>query len=487
MIRKLLKQFAYLAGYGLVGALAVIVVVYSLRLSSLPDLAVWHTAKLTSEFRARDAATVRTLDDYRALEVRLFAELQENIYDRVAPQDRRRYGRYSRGSVADPLAQTVNWNRTFELATQDPRGGVLLIHGLSDSPYSIRALAERLNAKGFHVLGLRLPGHGTAPSALTDVRWEDWAAAVRLAARHLSREIGAGKPLHMVGYSTGAALAVEYAVAREEGEDLPRVDRTVLLSAAIGVSPAAGLAVWQERIGRVIGLQQLAWTDIVPEYDPYKYNSFPVNAADQIYRLTQRIGKGLTSASRPSTTFPGILAFQSAADATVSTPAVIAAFFRSLIPGKHELVLFDINRRADVTDLYRPGTPEVREQLLRGPALPFELRIVGNAGSDTSKISIVHRKSSGETTEASTDLTWPAGVFSLSHVALPFAPDDPVYGADHPVNHKQIYLGATELRGENGVLAIAPTNLVRQRYNPFFDYMAGRIEQFLLDAKASQK
>lgn len=482
MIRKLSKQFAYLAGYGLIGALGAIVAVYSIRLESLPDLAVWHTAKLESEFRAADASTVRTLDDYRALEVRLFKELQEKVYDHVTPEDRRRFGRYSRGSIADPLAQTVNWNRTFELATHNPRGGVLLVHGLSDSPYSMRALGERLNANGFHVVGLRLPGHGTAPSALTDARWEDWAAAVRLAARHVAREIGPGKPLHLIGYSTGAALAIEYGLAQERGEDLPRIDRVVLLSAAIGVSPAAAFAVWQERVGALFGIPDLAWTDIVPEYDPYKYNSFPVNAAVQIHALTRAIQEGLASVPKPVKTFRRILGFQSVADATVSTPALIGVFLGAVAPGRHELVLFDINRHTDLTDLYRPGAPEVRDQLLRGPSLPFDLRIVGNASGDTDRISIVYRKWTGEISEEPTVMTWPRGIFSLAHVALPFPPDDPVYGAQSTGSRKLIYLGAPEMRGETGVLAIPPASQTRLRHNPFFDYMAGRIEQFLLEA-----
>ena len=43
----------------------------------------------------------------------------------------------------------------------------LLIHGLTDSPYSMRALAGSLHARGFEVTVLRLPGHGTLPSMMT--------------------------------------------------------------------------------------------------------------------------------------------------------------------------------------------------------------------------------------------------------------------------------------------------------------------------------
>jgi len=483
MIRFLLRHLGALIGYSLLGGVVVLVLGFKLRLDAMPDLAVWHTAALDADFRASNGAGVRSLDDYRALEARLFAELDAEVYGRVSLEERRALNRFARGSVADPATQPVNWNRTFELTTGDPRGAVLLLHGLSDSPYSMRALAERLNARGFHVVGLRLPGHGTAPAGLLDVHWRDFAAAVRLAARDLAQRAGGGRPLHIVGYSMGAALAVEYALARAQGEDLPAVARMVLLSPAIGVSPAAGLAVWQKRAGVLLGLDKLAWTEIVPEYDPYKYNSFTANAGEQMHAITRSIAERLDRAagSGAPAQFPRILAFQSVADATVSTPALIAAFFRSTVPGRHELVLFDINRQADAAALYSPGVADVRQQLLSGPPLPFDLTIIANANEQTERLAAVHRKAAGGDVEQQyVDLAWPNGVFSLSHVALPFAPDDPVYGSRRPSSRERIYLGAVDVRGERGVLAVSPANLIRLRHNPFFEFMTRRTEQFLL-------
>ena len=77
-----------------------------------------------------------------------------------------------------------------------------------------------------------------------------------------------------------------------------------------------------------------------------------------------------------------------------------------------------------------------------------------------------------------TDLEWPLHVFSLSHVALPFPPDDPVYGAGPPKDGR-IYLGQPELLGERGFLTVPPTVLMRLRHNPFFPYVERRIEAFL--------
>jgi hypothetical protein len=66
-------------------------------------------------------------------------------------------------------------------------------------------------------------------------------------------------------------------------------------------------------------------------------------------------------------------------------------------------------------------------------------------------------------------------VFSLSHVALPFPPSDPLYGNVPPQDRQQLFLGAQALQGERGVLRIPADFLLRLRYNPFYDYLEQRV------------
>ena len=143
----------------------------------------------------------------------------------------------------------------------DPRGAVLLLHGMSDSPYSLRALGEALYQQDLHILGLRLPGHGTAPSGLLDVKWQDMAAAVRLAMAHLQGAVGATS-VHIIGYSTGAPLALDFTLTAEQDDTLALPASLVLISPAIGVSPAAALATWKRRLSYLPGLAHLAWLDM---------------------------------------------------------------------------------------------------------------------------------------------------------------------------------------------------------------------------------
>jgi hypothetical protein len=69
-------------------------------------------------------------------------------------------------SSAKHALRAPQLERSFLFEAESPRLSALLIHGMSDSPYSVRSLAERLHASGASVVGLRVPGHGTAPSGL---------------------------------------------------------------------------------------------------------------------------------------------------------------------------------------------------------------------------------------------------------------------------------------------------------------------------------
>jgi alpha-beta hydrolase superfamily lysophospholipase len=469
--------------YGLAGAILTAIAGFIwLGVSGKPELKPWHTATLEEEFTQTDSARIRTLDDYRRLEDRLFAQLDREVYQRVADPDRLALSRYLHGSRADPTALPENANRTLVLESATARAGVVLVHGLTDSPYMFRALATRLHARGCSVVALRLPGHGTAPSALTTIDWRDWAAAVRLATKDLRARLPDKAPLYLMGFSTGAALSVEYSLARLEGEDLPRLDGLVLLSPAIGVDPLAFLAIWQARLGTLPGLHKMQWLDLIPEYDPYKYNSFPVMAGHQIYLLTRVIDERLTrlSVKGPVHGFPRTLVFQSVADATVSPLAVVHVFLGRLAAEGHELVVYDINRRADATPLLRQDARHPAELLLRGERRPFGVTLLTNESETSANLVALHRSADGTLGEAAPiGLAWPTGMFSLSHVALPIAPDDPVYGTERIAGLKQVYLGRLELAGEQGLLAFPANVLIRVRFNPFFFDAEHRIEAFL--------
>lgn len=479
MMRRIVREAAKALGYAVAGVLLAVVAAAVAYLEARPDLDVWHTTALDEEFRAgRDEVD---FTGYLALEERLFAELDREVFASVAAPDHRLINRFHRGSLSDAARWPRDWNRTVVLDRPAPRAGVLLLHGMSDSPYSLRNLAASLHERGAAVILLRLPGHGTAPSGLTRIQWEDLAAAVRLAMRELGRRAG-DAPLYIVGYSAGGALAIEYALGVLDGEDLPALEGIVLVSPAIGVARVAALAVWQSRIGWLLGLDKLEWNSIQPEYDPFKYGSFAINAGHQVYRLTREISARLDRLGRAGRLgdMPPVLAFQSVVDATVSTPALIGGLMARLPAGGHELVLFDLNRRAEVGPVLASDPAPLLAMLLADRSADYVLDLVTNATPDSAAVELrTRRPGVPEVIRAPLELAWPANVFSVSHVALPFPADDPLYGAGDGREATHIALGNLALRGERGVLQVPAAEMLRQRWNPFYPYLEQRVLGFM--------
>lgn len=474
IFKKMIRSALKLSLVSIVSMVLVLIVLLSIYIKGLPETAIWHTRVLTSEFSIE--SNINTFSAYLDLEKELFLELNQKMIQNLPDQGKTILNRFYKDSPSNPESTPENWNRSFVLETQSPEAGVLLLHGMSDSPYSLRNIGLRLNEQGAFVVGLRLPGHGTAPSGLVNTTWEDMAKAVKMSMEFLVKKTK-GAPVYIVGYSAGGALGIHYLLLALDDLSYKKCSGLVLISPAIGVAKVAALAKWQERLSTIPGWGKLAWTDILPEYDPYKYNSFAVNAGNQVYRLTNEVGR-LMSASKKRDTLkklPKILAFQSIADATVSTHALLDGLFLKLPENGHELVVFDINRTFGLKSLLSKNpVPEIH-QLLEQKNLDFTLSFITNKNDGDRHISL-YQKSAGasDLVIEPLGLSWPRAVYSLSHVALPFPKTDPIYGLLE-YTENGLNLGDIALRGERGLLKVSPASLLRLRWNPFYPYMEDRI------------
>src|SRR5262249_62098784 len=106
----------------------------------------------------------------------------------------------------------------------------------------------------------------------------------------------------------------------------------------------------------------------------------------------------------------------------------------------------------------------------------YRVTIVTNAASHTLEVSARDVAAGAGTAEDhALGLAWPRDLFSLSHVALPFPEEDPVYGnqaQDSPGG--PVALGLLSPRGERSVLTVPIDVLMRVSSNPFFPYVAQR-------------
>ncbi|PZU94330.1 MAG: hypothetical protein DI527_03845 [Chelatococcus sp.] len=475
-IVKLLKRAA--AGLVIVAVSLVGLRIYDSQRGA--PLEPWHT------YVPRELS-VAELDragwaDYLEAEAEAFAGVKAEVTQRLAPEERVPINRYFEGSPIHPAHFAQDWNRSYERQPEGkPVGAAVFLHGLTDSPYSLRHIARRYHERGFAVVAIRLPGHGTVPAGLTEVEWQDWAAATRLAVREARRLAGPAVPLHLVGFSNGGALALMYALEALEDPKLARPDRLVLISPMIGITAFARFAGLAALPAILPAFAKAAWLGLLPEFNPFKYNSFPVNGARQSHLLTQALQQRILRLARDGRLedLAPLLTFQSVMDFTVSTRAIISSLYVHLPANGSELVLFDLNRSAKFGPLLNSRADTLLDRMLPPAPRNFRLSVVTNADPGSSEV-VERVTEAGATGESVRDLglSYPRDVFSLSHVALPFPLTDGLYGmTPDPADNFGIELGSVAARGERGTLIVNLDSLLRMSSNPFYPYLLGRIEE----------
>ncbi len=114
--------------------------------------------------------------------------------------------------------QEVEMNSPYEIKPTQPNGkGILLVHGLSDSPWTFIDVGHSLAKSGYLVRTILLPGHGTRPADLIDADSDDWQALVAKHVQLLSQDI---EQVYLGGFSTGANLAFIHAQQDDQVQGL---------------------------------------------------------------------------------------------------------------------------------------------------------------------------------------------------------------------------------------------------------------------------
>jgi esterase/lipase len=346
-------------------------------------------------------------------------------------------------AATDTLDRIIDGNAPFELRpvgayppgqNKPYRRGILLIHGLTDSPYFMRHLAAFFQQNGFCVQAVLLPGHGTRPGDLLAVNWREWASAVAWGAGKLAAE---ADELYLGGYSAGGALGLYHSL------NDARVRGLFLFSPALEISHRAARANWHKPYSWL--MPRAAWVSIMPDRDPYKYESLPKNAAAQMYALTRALGAQLAHRRLDIPVF----AATSLDDATVE-PAAVVDFMLGLPDPRCKLVLYTADAKTSAPDL----SPERVERV--HSAIPDQK------------------------------------ILSAAHTSIVLPPEDAHYGANgdyanclHYYPHDMAkYAACTRdsgavWRGEITDKNLAVGTLCRLMYNPHFAALKISMQQFI--------
>ncbi|HYN31297.1 MAG TPA: alpha/beta fold hydrolase [Ilumatobacteraceae bacterium] len=166
--------------------------------------------------------------------------------------------------------------------------GVLVLHGFTGNPSSMRGLAEAMAALGHHVEMPRLPGHGTTIDDMLDTTWADWSGEVGVAHSRLSARVNS---VVVMGLSMGGSLTLWSALT------LPGIDGLVCVNPATMAQPAEVIEMISEMVADGTEIAPAIGGDIAdPDAVEIAYDGVPLRAMlslmnDGLIPITDRFGE----------------------------------------------------------------------------------------------------------------------------------------------------------------------------------------------------
>lgn len=191
----------------------------------------------------------------------------------------------------------------------DGRTGVLLLHGFTGSPSSMRPWGEYLAAQGFAVQGPRLPGHGTSWQDCNTTTEQDWLAEVHRSFDLLAEDCDR---VFVAGLSMGGTLAIRFAEQRPDD-----------LAGLVLVNPSLLTLRLDAKLLPLLAKLTPSWAPIAndikkPGVDELAYPKLPTRAMVALRRLWSVTRPDLGRITAP------VLVFRSVEDHVVEPASVEA-------------------------------------------------------------------------------------------------------------------------------------------------------------------
>ncbi len=196
----------------------------------------------------------------------------------------------------------TDWSEAAAFDFKGNRIGVLLLHGFTATPQSVRPWGEYLSKAGYTVSCPLLPGHGVSWQVMNKTRWQDWYETAVMDFENLQKDCD---QVFVMGLSMGATLALKIA------EDYPdKVTGLVL------VNPSVMTKDWRAHFAPIVKLVKPSLQGIgndIKKADAQElaYDRFPVKAFDSLRHLWEITRTHLVNVTAP------VLLFHSRQDHTV--------------------------------------------------------------------------------------------------------------------------------------------------------------------------
>lgn len=317
--------------------------------------------------------------------------------------------------------EIIELNAPFEWHPKEPNGdAVILLHGLYDSPFSVRDLATHFVSKGYLVRAPLLPGHGTIAGNLLNISHQDWLDTVEYTINETSP---IARNIYLFGFSLGGALSLL------STHHAPNIKAVIAFAPAIKplhpfshITKIHKLFTWISKKAK--------WYQRNEQLSTVKYFSHPYHAAHE--------GILVMTKSRKSIPKVPLFFVMSSEDETIQTKAVINYFKQHAGPKGHFIYYTNDDCQFD------------------------DARIVCRKSAFPEK-----------------------NILDFSHSCLPVSPDNHFLGEHGTFLDFSHYLNGEHHQKKNIKLgAVTKHNLThhvlrRLNYNPDFDYMVSKIDEFI--------
>ncbi|MCL7942847.1 alpha/beta fold hydrolase [Marinobacter sp. ATCH36] len=337
-----------------------------------------------------------------------------------------------------PRKQQIEWNMPFRITPaahckSEQTRGILLVHGLSDSPFVFRDFARVLADQCVEVRTVLLQGHGTRPGDLVTADADVWRAQVREHFDALAEDVDIP---FIGGFSLGGALATERALAT----DSARPAGLVVLAPAWELNGLKDY-LWLASTARLFR----DFVEEEPELNPVKYESFATNSAVQLSDVLNNV-QNLLSQYR-QIDLP-VLVAATEADSVINLEFLVNQFRTRFTNPDNRMLVF--------RDLREPWPEAWRDDRI----VSFNSYLPDN------------------------------NILEFSHQSLAIAPDNELYGLGKPLQRclepNLISLKDCRQLAEKDLWFSAwhdtekPVLTSRLTYNPWFNEVAEALTEFVL-------
>lgn len=172
--------------------------------------------------------------------------------------------------------------------------GVLVCHGFTGCPQSMRPLADAFAAAGFTVEVPLWPGHGTTIEDMLETRWDDWSSAAEAAYQELCSR---SEKVVVAGLSMGGTLAA-WLAARH-----PEIAGAIFINAAVQ-APGDEMVEMIKQLGEQGPVFQGIGNDVAdPDVTEAAYEGTPVEPLLSLIEATKELSTKLGEITCPSLIF----------------------------------------------------------------------------------------------------------------------------------------------------------------------------------------